>query len=93
MCFKELHFRTTIWDKRFWLIERYRNGNRYLDVLELNLSFIERAAANRSYRNFSLRSSGLSNVNVDNKNFILSRDIVKLNIESFALSENKMLKL
>ena len=32
---------------------------------------------------------GLSNVNVDNKNFILSRDIVKLNIGSFALSENK----
>ena len=62
-------------------------------MLELNLSFIERAAANRSYGHFSLRSSGLSNVSVDNKNFILSRDIVKLNIGSLALSENKMLKL
>ena len=42
-------------------------------MLELNISDIEHAAAKQSYGYFSLCSSGLSNVNVDNQNFIVTR--------------------
>ena len=74
-------------------IDRYRDGNKYLDVLELNISNIGRAAAKQSYDYFSLHSSGLSNVNVDKKMFRLLRDVAALNIEGPALSGNKMFKL
>ena len=73
-------------------IDRHRNGNKYFDVLEVNISNIGREPAKQSYDHFSLHSSGLSNVNIDNKMFISSRDVAALNIGGLALTENKVLK-
>ena len=62
-------------------------------MLELNISSKGYAAAKRSYDHFSLRSSESSNINLDNKNCMQSRDIVALNIEGPVLSENQIFKL
>ena len=74
-------------------IDRYKDGNKYLNVLELNISNIGRAAAKQSRDHFSLHSSGLSNVNVDNKIFRPLQDVAALNIKGPALSGNEMFKL
>ena len=81
MCgFKVCYCQKAIWCFMGWMIltvDRYRNGNKYLDVLELNILNKRCAAAERSYGNFSLHSSGSWNVDVDKKGFIHSRNIVE----------------